>query len=250
MKTSGRTAAGSGHGSAAAAAGDRAESGVSAVGFGRSRRARLIAGALLLLLAGALVFPFDIPIARWCKGAGLSGDLLRLLNFSEVFAHGLGVGVLLIAVAVLDRSLAWPWMGLRLIAATFAGGLLVDVLKATVVRVRPRAADLASVASAVETFSTAALSSPPGGHADVMSFPSGHASVAAGFAAALSWRYPQGSLFFAAIAIMAAVQRIAASAHYPSDVACGAALGLLGAAVFLGDRGAVPPPMECPPGAC
>lgn len=205
---------------------------------------------MALLLVAGLVFPFDIPVARWCKTAGLSGDLMRLLNFSEVFAHGLGVGMLLIAAAVLDRSLTWPWMGLRLVVATFAGGLFVDLLKATVVRVRPRAADLASVASAVDTFSTAALASPPGGHADTMSFPSGHAAVAAGFAAALSWRYPRGAVFFAVVAVLAAIQRVASSAHYPSDVACGAALGLLGAAVFLGDRKSVPPPMESPSGAC
>lgn len=226
------------------------DSAVSSGGFGRSRRARLIAGAIVLLLVGGLLFPFDVTVARWCKAASLSGDLMRLLNFSEVFAHALGVGMLLIATVVLDRSLTWPWMVLRLVAATFAGGLFVDLLKASVVRVRPRAADLASVASAVDTFSTAALSSPPGGHADVMSFPSGHAAVAAGFAAALSWRYPRGGLFFAVVAVMAAVQRIASSAHYPSDVACGAALGLLGAAVFLGGRGSVMPPMESPSGAC
>jgi membrane-associated phospholipid phosphatase len=205
---------------------------------------------MALLLVAGLVFPFDIPVARWCKAAGMSGDLMRLLNFSEVFAHGLGVGMLLIAAAVLDRSLTWPWPGLRLVVATFAGGVFVDLLKATVVRVRPRAADLASVASAVDTFSTAALASPPGGHADMMSFPSGHAAVAAGFAAALSWRYPRGAVFFAVVAVLAAIQRVASSAHYPSDVACGAALGLLGAAVFLGDRKSVPSTMESPSGAC
>lgn len=214
-----------------------------------SRQVWLVAAAAVLFLIGGCAFSIDIPVARWCKTAGLSGDLMRLLNLSEVFAHGLGVGMLLIAAIVLDRSLVWPWTVLRLVAATFAGGLAVDLIKATVVRVRPRAADLAAVASAVDTFSTAALLAPPGGHADVMSFPSGHASVAAGFAAALSWKYPRGTLFFAAVAVMAAVQRIASSAHYPSDVACGAAIGLLGAAFFLGDRGSVPASMESPSGA-
>jgi membrane-associated phospholipid phosphatase len=38
------------------------------------------------------------------------------------------------------------------------------------------------------------------------------------------------------IATLAATQRIVSSAHYPSDVACGAAIGLLGAALCLGDR--------------
>lgn len=250
MKISSEHGRGGGLGEAAGRAPQTLEQAASRREGGGSHRGRLIAAAAALLLVGGVVFPFDITVARWCKAAGLSGDLMRLLNFSEVFAHGLGVGMLLIAAVVLDRSLSWPWMVLRLMAATFAGGLVVDLLKATVVRVRPRAADLGAVASAVETFSAAALASPPGGHADTMSFPSGHAAVAAGFAAALSWKYPRGAAFFAVVATMAAVQRIASSAHYPSDVACGAALGLLGAAVFLGDRGSVTAAMESPPGAC
>ena len=171
-----------------------------------------------------------------------------LLNFSEVFAHGLGVGVLLVAVFVLDRSWRWP-SAIRFLAATFAGGLIVDVIKAVVVRVRPRAADLANVASAADTFSLAALAGPAGSHADRMSFPSGHAAVAAGFAAALAWRYPRGGLFFMVVAAMAAAQRLVCSAHYPSDIACGAAVGLLGAAFFLGDARADSAMMDSPGGA-
>jgi hypothetical protein len=64
-------------------------------------------------------------------------------------------------------------------------------------------------------------------------FPSGHAATAAGLAAALSWRYPQATWFFAAIAALAAMQRVVSLAHYPSDVCCGAALGLVMAAVCL-----------------
>ncbi|MCA9248355.1 MAG: phosphatase PAP2 family protein, partial [Planctomycetales bacterium] len=41
------------------------------------------------------------------------------------------------------------------------------------------------------------------------------------------WRYPQGRWLFLAFAILAGCQRIAASAHYPSDVLAGAALGVL-----------------------
>jgi len=34
-------------------------------------------------------------------------------------------------------------------------------------------------------------------------------------------------------ALSASLQRVATSAHYPSDICCGFALGLLGAAIFL-----------------
>ena len=42
--------------------------------------------------------------------------------------------------------------------------------------------------------------------------------------------------------IAAAAQRVATSAHYPSDVLLGAALGLIGAAMFLGKAPDRPPP--------
>jgi membrane-associated phospholipid phosphatase len=175
---------------------------------------------------------------------------MRLLNFSEAFAHGLGVAALFAILLAVDRSLALPWPGravgarnefLRLVAATAAGGLSVDVIKLMVARVRPRAADLGSVTSAFGTFGLSALAEPDPRPADLMSFPSGHAAVAAGFAAALGWRYRHAAPAFAAIAGLAVLQRVATSAHYPSDVAFGAAMGLLGAALSLGADAAEPP---------
>ncbi len=240
MKTSGvRSGGQDGGGASVATAPPR--------GWASSPRIRLVSAAVALGLCGGLASSIDIPVARWCKAAQPSGDLVRLLNFSEVFAHALGVAVLLVAVFVLDRSWRWP-AAIRFVAATFAGGLIVDVIKAVVVRVRPRAADLAAVASAADTFSLAALAGPAASHSDRMSFPSGHSAVAAGFAAALAWRYPRGALFFAVVAAMAATQRLVCSAHYPSDIACGAAVGLLGAALFLGDGRADPAMMESPRG--
>jgi membrane-associated phospholipid phosphatase len=67
-----------------------------------------------------------------------------------------------------------------------------------------------------------------------MSFPSGHAAVAAGLATALAWKYPHGLPVFACLAAAAAAQRLFSSAHYPSDVLFGAACGVAAAAVCLG----------------
>jgi membrane-associated phospholipid phosphatase len=65
------------------------------------------------------------------------------------------------------------------------------------------------------------------------SFPSGHSAIAAGFAAALAWKYPRGRIYFIVFAVMAASQRIVSLAHFPSDACFGAALGLIGASFFL-----------------
>jgi membrane-associated phospholipid phosphatase len=124
----------------------------------------------------------------------------------------------------------------KMIAATYLGGLLADVIKVSVERVRPRAADLAGVASWLGTFGDASLAVEKPHLSDLMSFPSGHSAVAAGLAAALTWRYPHGWALFAMLAAATATQRVVTSAHYPSDVACGAAVGLIGAACCLGGQ--------------
>jgi len=256
-------------------------------------RRRLLGLAAALAALGGLAFSIDLPVARWFKAHRLPSEVMRLLNFSEVFAHGTGVAVILIAAIALDRSLvdrstrvgsrvggtgderhgdgrdpsradagratargvgdaaiaapASRWHLLRqfwnsslgrLIAAAYTGGLLVDVVKALVDRVRPRAADLATAASALATFgeqATAGLVARGiSSNSDFNSFPSGHSATAAGLAAALAWRYPRGGWLFALLAALGAMQRVATLAHYPSDACLGAALGVLGAAIFLG----------------
>lgn len=201
--------------------------------------------ALALVIAGGLAFAIDLPVASWCKTHRLPGELARLLNFAEVGGHALGVAVLLAVAIFLDRTLRplplRPTSSssrdlARIVSAAYAGGLVVDTIKASVDRVRPRAADLTSFASALATFGDGAAATATGRGADLMSFPSGHAAVAAGFAAALGWKYPHGRPLFALLAAAAAAQRVVTSAHYPSDVAFGAALGLVGAFVCLGSK--------------
>lgn len=211
----------------------------------------LAAAAALACLGVALLVVVDLPVAQWCKVRRLPRELVRILDFAEVFAHGTGAAILLLVALVLDPALAWPSFGwpairwpsyqprapqrnfARMVGATFSGGLMVDCIKAVVERVRPRAADLVSQGSALATFGDAALTAPTGSHSDLNSFPSGHAAVAAGLAAALAWKYPRGTLLFVVLAACASAQRITTSAHFPSDVAVGSGIGLLGAAIFL-----------------
>ncbi|MCP9880011.1 phosphatase PAP2 family protein, partial [Cyanobium sp. A1C-AMD] len=66
----------------------------------------------------------------------------------------------------------------------------------------------------------------------LMSFPSGHAAVAAGLAVSLCWFYPRGRSVFIALAILASFQRINSLSHFLSDICIGAAIGIAGALVF------------------
>lgn len=209
--------------------------------FGRFQAA-LLAGSTVLLAAGAAALAIDLPTAEWCKANRLPGELGRLINLLEISGNSLGAAIFLLGAVTLDHTLRIPLGRLgsgerafaRMVAATYLGGLLVDVIKIMVERVRPRAADLAGVTSWIGTFGGSALAVDGPHRADLMSFPSGHSAVAAGLAAALTWRYPHGWPLFAALAAATAAQRVFTSAHYPSDVACGAAVGLAAAAFCLG----------------
>lgn len=209
--------------------------------------AALLVIAVVCVVAGLLAFSIDLPVARWCKQrpSPLPSDLLKILNLAEAFAHGLGVTALIVTLLASDPTLALPlprrpsgarWNFLRLVGAAAVGGLVVDLVKVCVERVRPNSADLAGVDSALGTFGPAALSAPLEHAAQLMSFPSGHAAAAAGLAAALGWKYPLGRPAFAALAVLSALQRVATSAHYPSDVCFGAAIGLVAAATLVGGR--------------
>lgn len=218
--------------------------------------------AVGLALLGSAALAIDMPVAAWCKAGGVPKELLRFLNFSEVFAHSMGAATLLVTALVLDPSLAFPsvrWPAVRwpscqptaarermarMIGATACGGLVVDLVKLCVSRGRPRAIDLISHTSVLTTFGLVPASGRP---ADAHSFPSGHAAVAFGLCAALAWRYPRGRWLFFGFAASAALQRVATSAHFPSDICFGAALGLAGAALFLADTRLAPDPRPAPP---
>jgi len=224
--------------------------------------APLLGGAAGLVLLGIAALTVDVPVAAWCKDGAwpaampsglvkIAGEIHRLVTLSEVIGHTVSVVILLGLVAALDGALAWPrWRApafgrparqptpqqatfARFLGATFTGGILTDIIKLLVDRVRPRAADFVTHGSVWDSFNEAVISTVTGSRSNINSFPSGHSAIAAGFAAALAWKYPRGRIFFAIFALMAASQRIVSSAHFPSDACFGAALGLVGASFFL-----------------
>jgi membrane-associated phospholipid phosphatase len=78
---------------------------------------------------------------------------------------------------------------------------------------------------------------------DSSSFPSGHTAAAVAFTAAVAPTWSAAGALCAVPTALVAVERVQSGAHYPSDVAAGAAIGLAGAwltlrapALFLRDR--------------
>ena len=183
---------------------------------------------ILVGLGLIAVGTIDLPVARWATGQPLPGELDRLIRFGETFGHALGVAVILLGVWVLDPKSHRRFP--RLIACSLGAGLVATIVKLFLGRTRPRAFDLAGspiIDSFVGWFTFGA-----GGSAQ-QSFPSSHTATAFGLALALSWLYPRGRYYFAALAILVAVQRFYSQAHFVSDTCAGAAIGLITAAIIL-----------------
>ncbi|WP_086772177.1 phosphatase PAP2 family protein [Streptomyces bobili] len=66
---------------------------------------------------------------------------------------------------------------------------------------------------------------------DSSSFPSGHTAAAVGFTAAVAGVWPRAGALCAVPALIVAGERAHTGAHYPSDVAAGALIGLSAAAL-------------------
>ncbi|MEU0413157.1 phosphatase PAP2 family protein [Streptomyces griseorubiginosus] len=64
---------------------------------------------------------------------------------------------------------------------------------------------------------------------DSSSFPSGHTAAAVAFTAAVAPAWPVAGVACAVPAAVVSVERVQSGAHYPSDVAAGAAIGLASA---------------------
>jgi membrane-associated phospholipid phosphatase len=193
-----------------------------------NRRGFLLTAALVLAAMAAL--PVDVPVARAFKTWNTSETIhgcLAFFDMFEVFGHGMGVAVLLIVLHQLDPGRRWAIP--RVIACTVAAGAFADLLKLFVLRIRPYECLLeGSVWTTFGCWFPIFQAGSPG-----QSFPSAHTATAVGFAAALTWLYPQGRLLFTVLAVLVGCQRIVCGAHYPSDVLIGAAAGCLVAPLIL-----------------
>ena len=184
-----------------------------------------------LVLAAAAALAVDVPIAQafrdWERSSQTARDWIGSLDIFEKFGHGLGVAVLLFALHQLDPGRRWAIP--RVLACSMIAGGVADLLKMVVLRTRPYECALqGTVWSTFGQWFSALGAGSPG-----QSFPSAHTATAVGFAAALTWLYPQGRLLFPLLAVLVGCQRIACGAHYLSDVLVGAAAGCLVAQFIL-----------------
>jgi membrane-associated phospholipid phosphatase len=198
---------------------------------------RLYEISLVLWGAAALaIFFADIPLLALMRRGIFRGDIAKLIQLSEFFAHGIGVSVILLSVWVLDpaRRRALP----RLVACSLGAGMAANVVKLVIGRMRPRDHDFATVWETFQGFGAGIFSGDLRAALDSSfhAFPSAHVATSAGLAAGLSYFYPRGRWLFAALAVLTALQRLQAGSHFSSDTFAGAAVGCLFAALCCDPR--------------
>jgi membrane-associated phospholipid phosphatase len=108
-----------------------------------------------------------------------------------------------------------------LFAAIAVPGLFLTIVKHIVGRARP------GVGGSIDPY----LFAPFNWHAAYASLPSGHAATAFSVLVAFSSLWPRARTTLLIYALLIAASRIAVTAHYPTDVATGALVGLAGAAM-------------------
>lgn len=180
-----------------------------------------------LLLAGAAL-AIDMPVAQWAHGRNYPRLVRELMSLAEAFGHGVGATLVFITVFTLDP--ACRRLLPRAVLAVIAGGCGANVLKLLIARSRPGATDVTSI----ESWQTFAGWLPFARNGSAwQSFPSAHTATAVALALVLATFYPRGRLLFAVFAVAVGLQRVLGSAHYPSDVLAGAAVGWFCAVAVL-----------------
>lgn len=204
------------------------------------RFSRLGVAGILCAAVGVLCIHIDTPLAALADGTHLRGDARRVLDLAEAFSFG--PSALMIALGVVVADSRNKWFTARLFAYPILAGVLANVVKIVMPRLRPRglpelAALLPEAPSGWDTFfyvnPVASVAELGQGSASAwQAFPSAHTATAIGLAIGLTRLYPHARWYFAALALFAGLQRIISNAHYPSDVLVGAGVAMLSCWLF------------------
>jgi membrane-associated phospholipid phosphatase len=196
----------------------------------------LYAAACLML--GLCAFNVDLFLAQPDNLAEFPGDLKRVFDLSELFAHGFGIFLIVFGIWKLipEKRRFLP----RLLSCAILPSLTVQLVKLFFARRRPTA--FLKSDGTVDFPSTSYdtwIGWLPQQELNIkyisQSFPSAHTATVVGLAIGMSWMFPRGKWLFFSIAVLASVQRITSLAHWTSDVFFGAAIAFTIAGAFIGN---------------
>jgi membrane-associated phospholipid phosphatase len=189
--------------------------------------------ALFLFVLGLIALGADVSVARAIRSWDLPGDLEKSIELSEFFAHGFGVGFILVSILVLFPTARCRIP--RLIACAVLSGLGATVLKNVLARIRPIEFATNLPESIGETWIgiLPVFRMPEQFDYPIQSFPSAHTATAFGLAFGLIWLFPRGRYLFLSMACLGGLQRVVSQAHWSSDVLFGATVACLVSALVL-----------------
>lgn len=184
--------------------------------------------SVLCFLSAISFLTLDHRLSGFLKAHRYKGEFYNLFQAAEHFGTFHGALLILVSMALILPSTRRRIS--RIAVAAITAGLLADVGKLLVTRLRP---DIFEFSLPIQDSITGFLMWGAGG-SRYQSFPSAHTAFAVAFAVLLGDQFPRARLWFLFLATMVAAQRILSTAHYPSDTFAGAAVGWMIGCVFLG----------------
>jgi membrane-associated phospholipid phosphatase len=185
----------------------------------------LLAACALILAAAAT----DVRVAAWVHARDL-GPRVRASRIAWfIKSPGDFRSTLILAAALIAINFKYWRSAVLLALSGITAGLFYSIVKWTAGRTRP----FPRHAAFVPAFELHPFPLGLRGlwNADNLAFPSGHACLAFATAMALSMVFPRGKWWFFLAALAVGAERVLEGAHYPSDVAGAAILGI--AAAYL-----------------
>jgi membrane-associated phospholipid phosphatase len=155
---------------------------------------------------------FLFPDNRWIN---------RIMEAASYYGRGWSLAILsllLVVLGILLKKPAWTKTGVVSLHSLLLSTFVVQLLKHLAGRARPRLLESAFM------FAGPSWSA---GVAGFDSFPSGHAISTFALAVILARSFPGGKFFFYAAALLVSYSRVYVGAHFLSDIAGGAILGIL-----------------------
>jgi membrane-associated phospholipid phosphatase len=161
---------------------------------------------------------FDIPIAEFFHK-------VRIFRKPSKYITALGNGGMWVALAFIgmaygllkEKARPYYYKFLSLLLGLSLSGLIVNILKVSIGRYRPRAW-LHTYFYKIDPFQVSYSK---------CSFPSGHSQTIFAVMVSLGLIFPKGRWFFLTVAIIVSATRIALTNHFLSDVVMGAYLGTI-----------------------